>query len=275
MGKIISINNFKGGVSKTSTLCGLAYVLSEKKGYKVLVVDFDPQADATELLIRTFDNERLPNALHDEKYVNIFDGLKEGNVNNAILKLSDNLSIVPSDFDLIGLSDYLNNKYRYKDAHDRVKELSQFLEPIKEEYDFIFIDTPPTISDFSNNAIFACDYSLIIMQTHRRSYRAVDKFLLHMVDFRDIYKTEFDVLGIIPVMFSRNTKTDEMTLQDASADWGSYVFEQIIRSMERVKFWDEFGISEEDYWDKQAIEQYEVLADEFLERYEKAIEEEI
>src|SRR5699024_6342774 len=97
MGRIISINNFKGGVSKTSTLCGLAYVLAEKKKYNVLVVDFDPQADATELLIRTYDNEKLPNALHDERYINIFDGLKEGNVNNTILKISDNLSRIQPD----------------------------------------------------------------------------------------------------------------------------------------------------------------------------------
>lgn len=274
MKNVISINNFKGGVSKTSTLCGLAYILAEKKGYKVLVVDFDPQADATELLIRTFDKTKLPNALNDEPHPNIFDGLKHGNVEDTILSLSDNIDIIPSDFDLIGLSDYLTNKYRYKDTHDKVKELSEFLKPIKENYDFIFIDTPPTISDFSNNAIYACDYSLIIMQTHRRSYRAVEKFLVHMVDFQETYRTDFDVLGIIPVMFSKNTKTDTITLQDAESDWKGYVFKNIIKAMERVKYWDEFGITDEDHWDRQALDQYQSLAEEFLEKYQATKDDE-
>src|SRR5699024_3531297 len=78
LGKIISINNFKGGVSKTSTACALAYILSEKKGMKTLLVDFDPQADATELLIRTYDNAEKPDALNDEGYKTIYEGIKNG-----------------------------------------------------------------------------------------------------------------------------------------------------------------------------------------------------
>src|SRR5690625_2370056 len=269
-GKIISINNFKGGVSKTSTACALAYVLAEKKNKKVLVVDFDPQADATELLIRTYDNNEKPDALNDESQTTIYEGIQEGNRKKSTMKLSDNLHLIPSDFDLIGFPNYLIQKYRYKDTFNKVKELSNFLEGVRKDYNLIIIDTPPTISDFSNNAIYACDYSLIVMQTHQRSFRSVEKFLVHLVDFRETYGNKFDVLGIIPVMFSRKTKVDETTMQDALETYNDYVFKYIVRAMERVKTWDLHGISEEEYWDKQTINEYTKLTDEFIERLSKA-----
>ena len=57
MTKVITVNNFKGGVAKTSTTIGLAYILSQKLNYKTLVIDLDPQADATETLLLTFDSK--------------------------------------------------------------------------------------------------------------------------------------------------------------------------------------------------------------------------
>ncbi|HHW6700637.1 MULTISPECIES: ParA family protein [Macrococcoides] len=264
LGKVISINNFKGGVSKTSTACLLAYVLSEKRNKKVLVVDFDPQADATELLLRTFRKDMLEDLVALEK-LSIYKGITETNRKAITIKLSDNMDLIPADFNLVGLPYHLIQL----DSYQKVKILDEFLKGVRKEYDLIIIDTPPTISDFSNNAIYACDYSLIVMQTHRRSFRAVDKFAEHLVKFRDAYKNKFEILGIVPVMFSKQTKTDMTTLEDATATYKEHVFEHIIKHMERVKYWDEYGITEEDHWDRKTIQEYENLTDEFLERLEK------
>ena len=130
MTEVVSINNFKGGVSKTSSTAGIAYVLSEIKKKKVLVVDLDPQADVTDLLLKTFkeNNNGLLNevmnsdnieSILDEKEDEILDLLlrKSTNINEndlyhtlkekkhlrkTIIELSNNLSIVPSDFNMIG-----------------------------------------------------------------------------------------------------------------------------------------------------------------------------
>ncbi|MEJ7207673.1 ParA family protein, partial [Staphylococcus epidermidis] len=62
--------------------------------------------------------------------------------------------------------------------------MSKLINEIKYNYDYILIDTPPTISDYSSNAIYACDYSLIVMQTHRRSFKAVQKFVEYLTIFK-------------------------------------------------------------------------------------------
>lgn len=261
MGTIISINNFKGGVSKTSTACLMSYVLSEKRNKKVLVVDFDPQADASEFLLRTFKPEVWDNLDYLENN-SIYNGLLNNDRNGTTIKLTDSMDLIPSDLNHIGFPDTLIKLSSY----EKVKVLHNFLAGVKDEYDFIIIDTPPTISDYSNNAIYACDFSLIVMQTHRRSFRAVDKFIDHLISFRKTYGKDFDILGIVPVMFSRQTKTDLATLKDATSSYQENVFKNIIKYMERVKYWDEHGITEEDYWDKKTLNEYIKLTDEILEK---------
>ncbi|MGE7364477.1 ParA family protein, partial [Staphylococcus cohnii] len=92
MVKVITVNNFKGGVSKTSTTNGIAYTLAEKMNYKTLVIDIDPQADATDTLLLSFKG-KVKNSLY-ETFENRLD------VSNCIVNLSKNLDLIPSDFNM-------------------------------------------------------------------------------------------------------------------------------------------------------------------------------
>ncbi|MEB7784190.1 ParA family protein [Mammaliicoccus sciuri] len=254
MAIVVSINNFKGGVSKTSTTLGIAYVLSQKLNYKTLVLDLDPQADATETLLLTYNTENkedLYYALKDQK-----------SVESTILNLTDNLDLIPSNFNMIGFPQLLEQS-----GYNRIngaKVISDFIAPIKDNYDYILIDTPPTISDYSNSAIYACDYSLIVMQTHSRSFKAVEKFIGHLSQFKQIYQNDFEIAGILPVMFKNNGKVDEHIINNASEKYGEHLFKSFVYQRERVKGWDISGIKEEDIHDRKVISMYEAITQELI-----------
>ena len=292
MTEVVSINNFKGGVSKTSSTAGIAYVLSEIKQKNVLVVDLDPQADVTDLLLKTFkeNNNALLNEIMnsnnfesvlDEKENEILDLLlrkstdinendlyhtlkEKKTIHEAIIELSDNLSIIPSDFNMIGYP-YLLEDLKLNRI-DGAKYFNSFLEEVKKDYDYILIDTPPTLSDFANSGIYACDYSLIVTQTHVRSFNAIEKLISHLSDFKELHGNDFDVIGILPVMFKKQGKIDSFILSLLQHVYGSYVFKNKVFQRERVKFWDTTGIENEDMHDRNVLAMYESITNELLEK---------
>ena len=135
MTKVITFGNFKGGVGKTMTSVMTALDLS-KDGKKVLFIDFDPQGNGSDVLAKTFNINYLDKPT-------IFEGLEKGELTKSIHVLDDNISIIPSDISLVGfqflLSDLTKNDYS-----KRAYYLDALIEPIKKDYDFIIIDTPPT-----------------------------------------------------------------------------------------------------------------------------------
>lgn len=276
MVRVITINNFKGGVSKTSTNNGIAYILSEQMDYKTLVIDIDPQADATDTLLLTYnieveeptdENEQMKTSyngiLKNDLYTTLSDSL---DVNDCVVNLSENLDIIPSSFDMIGFPHLLEDLGYNRTNGSTV--LNQLIEPIKNNYDFILIDTPPTISDYSSNAIYACDYSLIVMQTHRRSFKAVSKFIDYLAMFREIYQADYEIAGIIPVMFKKDGKVDKTVLKDAQEKYGEHLFKHYIHQRDRVKLWDETGITNNDFHDKRTHEMYFNITKNLLEEIE-------
>ena len=255
MVKIISINNFKGGVGKTSTTVALSYLLAEKYDYKVLVIDLDPQADTTDLLFTTYKKKER---------TSLYNALKENkSANDCVVNLNRKIDIIPANFNLIGFPYLISEHLQRKDS---VKVLYSFIKDIKNEYDFVLIDTPPTISDFSSNAIYACDYSLIVMQTHYRSYNAVSKFIAYLKDFKEYYNTNFDIIGILPVMMKKNGTVDEATLTKAREQYKEYIFKNIVQNRERIKRWDITGITDEDMHDKSTLDMYDSITKELLDK---------
>ncbi|ALN78157.1 ParA family protein [Staphylococcus agnetis] len=259
MTKVITINNFKGGVSKTSTTIGMAYILSNVMKFKTLVIDIDPQADATETLLLSFGGQ-IKNSLYKT-----FE--EQLDVNDCIVNLNETLDILPSDFNMIGFPQLLE-ELGYN-RFDGASCLDSLIDSIKENYDFILIDTPPTISDYSSNAIYACDYSLIVMQTHKRSFRAVEKFIQYLALFKDNYQLDFEIAGILPVMFKKDGKIDRTIIDEAKEKYGDYLFSKYIFQRDRVKLWDETGITNDDYHDKNALSMYYDITVNLLEEIEK------
>src|SRR5699024_11739303 len=121
-------------------------------------IHFYTQANMTNFIFKTFD------APVYKTYITLFKAIKNENLNKATVSLSHTLDIIPSDIDLIAFQELLPN-----DEKKKHYLLDHVLKDIRNDYDYILIDVPPTISEFTNKALVAYDYTLIIMQTEPES----------------------------------------------------------------------------------------------------------
>lgn len=256
MTEVITIANFKGGVSKTTTTVMFAYILSELENKKVLCVDFDPQANATEILNKTF-----PEPIKKAK-ASLADGLRNMNLTIATSKLSDNLDILGSDWELSLFPEIAENYGKEK----QYLILRALLENIKNKYDYVLIDTPPTLSVFTNNAILASNYVVMVMQSHQQSYTSSIKFVSYLQQLRKDYGASFDLLGIVPCLMKNTGTVDKEIIKEAKKTLGSAMLTNIVYNRERVKRFGRSGISNKDIWDSRTINMYEMVLKELLKR---------
>ena len=255
----ILYGNMKGGVGKTTNSVMTAYQLA-KLGYKTLVCDLDPQANATQLLRRTYGLQQSTD-LQIGKTMMV--ALTEENIKPAIVNIMDNLYLLPSSEDFKNYPDFLEMKFMDKEKiesgdsttlqsemskvkEQRIAYFSQQLAKVRDEYDFIIIDVPPTLSVFTDSAIYATDYVIIVLQTQQRSLDGAETFFEYLQQmYNDYANIDFDILGVLAVLLKNNVGLDNQILQDAEADFGKYMlFNQIIRHMERLKRYDRTGIAE-------------------------------
>lgn len=266
--KIITFANFKGGTGKTTNATMLGFTLA-RQGFKILLVDLDPQANATSLLLKTYEAKH-ENTLNFEKTV--MAAIIEEDLNSAILEVEDNLFLLPSYKDFARYNDYLEDIIPKKDRSQRPLYFSNLLDEIKDDYDFILLDVPPTISVITDSALVASDYAIIIMQTQERSLVGGSTFIDEMLDIANKYNSSLDLLGILPVILKPRALVDTATIERATEIFGeANMFKTIVPYMERVKRWDITGIthSEKDVHDKRTHGLYEELTKEFLERIEE------
>lgn len=256
----ILYGNMKGGVGKTTNSVMTAYQLA-KLGYKTLVCDLDPQANATQLLRRTYGLQHGTD-LQINKTMMV--ALTEENIKSAIVNIMDNLYLLPSSEDFKNYPDFLEMKFMLdkekieagdsttlqsemsKVKEQRIAYFAQQLAKIRDEYDFVIIDVPPTLSVFTDSAIYATDFVIIVLQTQQRSLDGAETFFEYLQQmYNDYANVDFDILGVLAVLLKNNVGLDNQILKDAETDFGKdMLFNQIIRHMERLKRYDRTGIAE-------------------------------
>lgn len=261
MAQVITFGNFKGGVGKTTSSVMFSYVLQDK-GYKTLLVDLDPQSNSTSFITNTFD------ITLDNDFVSIYEAMVEGDLTKAVIPMNENLDLLPSAVDLVGFSKLLNKKV--KKESNKHYYFDHLLNDLKDQYDFIIIDVPPTLSEYTNNALVASNYSLIIMQSEPDSLTGAIDFKEYATGMKQ-FNPELEVLGILPYLVNKRSKVDEYILQTAiSEDFNikDLVFKEHIYQRERVKRFRINGITNLDFHDKKTLKMYEKVVNEFLERVE-------
>lgn len=251
---IITFANFKGGVGKTTTTSMFAFILSEIENKKILVVDTDPQASLTEDLERTFKLE-----LNYDK--NIFNSIFGNNeVSNNIQSLSDNLDILAGSWDLVNFKNKASENYQ-PEYHSIL--LKTLLKGIKEDYDYILIDTAPTTDITMDNAVFASDWIIIPTKTERPAFSSTEKYYNYLLDLYKNQDTAFELLGILPYLVG-DSATDKRLLKNYKSFFEGYLFTNTIRQSDRVKTWFDYGITTNQAHDKNTLSMYEKVVDEAL-----------
>ena len=287
MATTLLFGNMKGGVGKTTNSVMVAYQLA-KMGYKTLVCDLDPQANATQLLRRTYGLQHDGEDLKIDKTMMV--ALSEQDIKSAIVNIMDNLDLLPSSEDYKSYPDFLEitfmpdkekiaeNPSSLQSEMATVKEqrilyFAKQLEKVKDDYDVVVIDVPPTLSVFTDSAIYATDEIVIVLQTQQRSLDGAETFFEYLQQMYNSYSdVDFDILGVLPVLLKTRSGLDDQILEDAKEDFGEdALFEQIIHHMERLKRYDRTGIADHeltkaDIHDRKIHYIYSELTKEIVER---------
>ena len=251
--KIISISNIKGGVGKSTTASVLAVGLVER-GYRILLIDSDPQTNLTMCFIQEQADEK-PSLYHVYSNGEAIDNVK--------VEVKDNLDLVIGDFELC------NADLQFAKA-GRLKMLQKAIRNINTKYDFIIIDTPPNLGILSLNAFIASDYMVVPMSADSFSLKGVRLLKQTLDDVADETEKELPVAGILLTRYNNRTKVSkllEKSLNSVAALLDTELFKSRIRQAVVLQ---ESQIAREDLFSYAAnakvTEDYNGFIDEFLER---------
>jgi chromosome partitioning protein len=206
MGKVIAISVFKGGTGKTTTAVSLAAALHEL-GCRVLLLDLDQQATATKYIGLNPDTEN-PNLYH------VF--LKQANIGSTIKELPFGFFAIPGNSGLATIDDAL-------EEGDEMM-LRDFISGIKDDFDYVIIDTPPGKTMLAINALSAADEVIITLQAERPALEGVNDLIKFTHDIVFKYNSSLKIRGILVTMHKKNTKHSTGVVKRARELWSEYVF---------------------------------------------------
>lgn len=221
MSTVIALANQKGGVGKTTTTINIAYVLAQK-GQRVLAIDMDPQASLT--IYFGHDPREL-----EEKRKTVYWCLSRDDVdlNDFILRSTDGgAHLIPGSIQLA------KAEQEFAQQWDSVSFLKDKLAPIRNQYDFILLDCPPTLTLLTVNGLVAADSVLIPVKTDYLSIMGIPLLIETIENVRRRQNPQLGIMGVLPTMFNVRNKHDNDALAEIkeSLEPDIRVFDPINRS---------------------------------------------
>ena len=250
MGRIIAIANQKGGVGKTTTAINLSSCLAEK-GKKVLSVDMDPQGNMTSGL--GLDKNAVEKTIYDLI-------IGEVEIEDVIEKdVIDNLDIIPTSIDLsaaeIELIDVEEKEYILRNAIYKVKN----------DYDFIIIDCPPSLSMLTINAMTTADSVLVPIQCEYYALEGLSQ-LIHTVELvKERLNDKLEIEGVVFTMYDARTNLSLQVVENVKDNLQQTIYKTIIPRNIRLAEAPSYGMPINKYDTKSTgAESYRMLADEVI-----------
>ncbi len=252
MGKAIAIFNQKGGVGKTTTNINLAACLA-LKGKRILILDIDPQGNTTSGM--GINKKGLENTMYE---VLINDKIKP---RDAIMKTSiKNIDIIPSSVQLAGA------EIELVQLESREKRLKKSIDLIKDDYDYIFIDCPPSLGLLTINSLTAVDSVLIPIQCEFYALEGVSQLMGTIELVKQNLNKNLEIQGVILSMFDGRTNLSIQVVEEVKKHFREKVYTTVIPRNVRLAEAPSFGLPITAYDPKsKGAEAYMDFADEFLE----------
>ena len=173
---VVAFAHHKGGTGKTTSCLNVAGFL-QKDGKKVLVVDCDPQANATAGL--GVSPETLELSMYDV-FMSVFEGFPDVTINDVLVPTPSGVDLAPATLDLVGVEPYLYS------IEDRAGLLREALAGVKDTYDFILIDTPPSMGQFVINGLVAADHTIVTLDPGTFALKGIEALSTVFCDIREM-----------------------------------------------------------------------------------------
>ena len=250
MGRIIAIANQKGGVGKTTTAINLSACLADK-GKKVLAVDMDPQGNMTSGL--GLDKESIEKTVYDVI-------IGESDIEEVLQKEAmENLDVLPTNIDLsaaeIELIDVENKEFIVRNS----------IQKIRDNYDFVIIDCPPSLSMLTINAMTTADSVLVPIQCEYYALEGLSQ-LIHTVELvKDRLNPDLEIEGVVFTMYDARTNLSLQVVENVKDNLQQNIYKTIIPRNIRLAEAPSYGMPINQYDPKSAgSESYMRLADEVI-----------
>ena len=251
MGRIIAVANQKGGVGKTTTTINLSACLAEQ-GQKVLVIDVDPQGNTTSGL--GIDKNNTENTVYELM-------LGEASIDDCIYKsVMDDLDVIPSNVNLAGAEIDLI------DIDDREYILKKIVNSLKEKYDFILLDCPPSLSMLTVNAMTAADSVLVPIQCEFYALDGLSQLIYTIELIQESLNPDLYIEGVVFTMYDARTNLSLQVVENVKDNLKQTIYKTIIPRNVRLAEAPSYGLPINLY-DKRSsgAEAYRMLADEVIE----------